>query len=127
MRIFLWVMIVVFGALALLNLPGLHSVQDWVFGNWFGPIQILETIVVIIMFFVIAWGFDDYRRKQPWLWAIIAIAGACYISYATLIPGPREHPEMPDLPTERQVTAAVAALMFAVSGIIGQARPPKPK
>ena len=116
-----WLMIVVFGTLVLFNLRTLHSVQEWIIGQFGSSIKILELCAVIVLFGVGVWVLNTLRRMQPLAWIILAIPAAFYGAYAALSPGRGQD----GYPSDREIDAALVAMLFVVSCIIGRINPAK--
>lgn len=123
MKIVMWLLIVVFGGLALLNFPGLQPVQNWVFGNFEFYIKILYIVMSIFALILGGIVLNDFRLRFTILWVIVSIAFAIFAAYAGLQPDITPDPDvLPDFhqPGPQKVFAVTVALMYTISGIIGQ-------
>jgi uncharacterized membrane protein HdeD (DUF308 family) len=68
-------------------------------------------------------GNDNYRRKHPFIYGLLAFVAAIYGAYATLLSGDPIDPLRGYIrPDQEQVFAVMLGLLFILSGIVGQMR-----
>ena len=122
MKLILWMVILFWGAILLLNIRALHAIQQWVFS--------VKTVYLIMLlpgslFLCISTfrALDNYRRKHPFIYGLLAFVAAIYGVFATLLSGDVIDPLRGYIrPDEEQVLAVMLGLLFALSGIVGQMR-----
>ena len=118
----LWMLILFWGAILLLNIRALHAIQEWVF-------RVKSVYIIILLpsslFLCISMcrAMDNYRRKHPFIYGLLAFVAAIYGVYATLLSGDVIDPLRAYIgPDEEQVFAVMLGLLFTLSGIVGQMR-----
>ena len=122
MKLILWMLILFWGAIFLLNMRALHAIQEWVFS--------VKSVYIIMLFptslFLCISTFramDNYRRKHPFIYGMLAFVAAIYGVYATLLSGDAMDPLRGYIrPDKEQVFAVILGLWFTLSGIVGQIR-----
>jgi uncharacterized membrane protein HdeD (DUF308 family) len=68
-------------------------------------------------------AMDNYRRKHPFIYGMLAFVAAIYGVYATLLSGDAMDPLRGYIrPDKEQVFAVILGLWFTLSGIVGQIR-----
>ena len=68
-------------------------------------------------------AIDNYRRKHPFIYGLLAFLAAIYGAYVTLLSGDPIDPLRNYLrPDQQQVFAVVLGLLFTLSGIVGHMR-----
>jgi hypothetical protein len=66
---------------------------------------------------------DNYRRRHPVIYGLMAFAAAAYGAYATLLSGDPMDPLRTYIrPDQEQVLAVMLGLLFILSGIVAQMR-----
>jgi hypothetical protein len=117
-----WMLILFWGAILLLNIRALHAIQEWVFSVKSVYIVMLlpSSLFLCISMFR---AMDNYRRKHPFIYGLLAFVAAIYGVYATLLSGDVIDPLRAYIgPDEEQVFAVMLGLLFTLSGIVGQMR-----
>ena len=118
----LWMLILFWGAILLLNIRALHAIQEWVFRVKSVYIIILLPSSLFLCISVFR-AMDNYRRKHPFIYGLLAFVAAIYGVYATVLSGDVIDPLRAYIrPDEEQVFAVVLGLLFTLSGIVGQMR-----
>ena len=122
MKLILWMLILFWGAIFLLNMRALHAIQEWVFSVKSVYIVMLlpSSLFLCISMFR---AMDNYRRKHPFIYGMLAFVAAIYGVYATLLSGDAMDPLRGYIrPDKEQVFAVILGLWFTLSGIVGQIR-----
>jgi len=122
MKLILWMLILFWGAILLLNVHALHAIQEWVFT--------LKSVYIIMLLpgslflcTLTVREMDNYRRKRPFIYGVLAFVAAIYGAYATLRSGDRIDPLHGYIrPDQEQVFAVILGMLFTLSGIVGQMR-----
>ena len=122
MKLILWMLILFWGAIFLLNMRALHAIQEWVFSvKSVYIIMLLPTSLFLCISTFRA--MDNYRRKHPFIYGMLAFVAAIYGAYATLLSGDAMDPLRGYIrPDKEQVLAVILGLWFTLSGIVGQIR-----
>ena len=122
MKLILWMLILFWGAIFLLNMRALHAIQEWVFSvKSVYIIMLLPTSLFLCISTFRA--MDNYRRKHPFIYGMLAFVAAIYGVYATLLSGDAMDPLRGYIrPDKEQVFAVILGLWFTLSGIVGQIR-----
>jgi hypothetical protein len=122
MKLILWMLILFWGAIFLLNMRALHAIQEWVFSvKSVYIIMLLPTSLFLCISTFRA--MDNYRRKHPFIYGMLAFVAAIYGAYATLLSGDAMDPLRGYIrPDKEQVFAVILGLWFTLSGIVGQFR-----
>src|SRR6516225_6003830 len=115
MKLILWMVILFWGAILLLNIRALHAIQQWVFS--------VKTVYLIMLlpgslFLCISTfrALDNYRRKHPFIYGLLAFVAAIYGVYATLLSGDAMDPLRGYIrPDKEQVFAVILGLWFTLS------------
>ena len=117
-----WMLILFWGAIFLLNMRALHAIQEWVFSvKSVYIIMLLPTSLFLCISTFRA--MDNYRRKHPFIYGMLAFVAAIYGVYATLLSGDAMDPLRGYIrPDKEQVFAVILGLWFTLSGIVGQIR-----
>jgi hypothetical protein len=122
MKFILWMLILFWGTILLLNVRALHAIQEWIFS--------VKTVYIIMLlpaslFLCISTlrAIDNYRRKHPFIYGLLAFGAATYGAYATLLSGDPIDPLRGYIrPDQEQVFAVMLGLLFTLSGTVGQMR-----
>jgi len=122
MKLILWILILFWCAILMLNVRALHAIQEWVFGV--KSVYILMLLPSSLFLCISASKIlDNYRRRHPFMYGLLAFAAAIYGAYATLLSGDLIDPLRGYIPRdEEQVFAVILGLLFTLSGIVGQMR-----
>ena len=122
MKFILWMLILFWCAIFVLNLRALHSIQGWIFSIKSSFILMLLPGALLLCF-LIARAVDNYRRRHPIIYGLLACTAAAYGAYATLLSGDPIDPLRHYIrPAEQQVLAVALGLVFILFGIVGQMR-----
>ena len=114
MKLILWMLILFWGAILLLNIRALHVIQEWVLGVRSAYIMMLLPTSIFLCISTFR-AIDNYRRKHPFIYGLLA--------YATLLSGDAIDPLRGYIrPDEEQVFAVILGFLFSLSGIVGQMR-----
>ena len=122
MKLILWMLILFWAAILLLNVRAVHAIQEW--------ISSVKTVYIIMLLptslFLCLLTFraiDNYRRKHPFIYGLLAFVAAIYGAYATLLSGEPIDPLRGYIcPDQEQVVAVLLGLLFTLSSIVGQMR-----
>jgi hypothetical protein len=122
MKFVRWMLLLFWCATFLLNIRALHAIQEWIFGV--KSVYIIMLLPgALLMCILTARAVDNYRRKHPIIYGLLAFAAALYGSYATLLSGDPIDPLRGYIrPDEQQVFAVMLGLLFILFGIVGQMR-----
>ena len=122
MKLILWMLILFWGAIFLLNMRALHAIQEWVFSvKSVYIIMLLPTSLFLCISTFRA--MDNYRRKHPFIYGTLAFVAAIYGVYATLLSGDAMDPLRGYIrPDKEQVFAVILGLWFTLSAFVGQIR-----
>jgi len=122
-KFILWMLILFWCAILVLNLRALRTIQDWIFSVKSSYLLMLLPGALLLCF-LIARALDNYRRRHPVLFGLAAFAAAAYGAYTTLLSGDPIDPVRRYIrPAEQQVLAVALGLLFVLLGIVGQMRP----
>ena len=122
MKLILWMLILFWGAILLLNIRALHVIQEWVLGVRSAYIMMLLPTSIFLCISTFR-AIDNYRRKHPFIYGLLAFVAAIYGVYATVLSGDVIDPLRAYIrPDEEQVFAVILGLLFTLSGIVGQMR-----
>ena len=122
MKLILWMLILFWGAILLLNIRALHVIQEWVLGVRSAYIMMLLPTSIFLCISTFR-AIDNYRRKHPFIYGLLAFVAAIYGAYATLLSGDAIDPLRGYIrPDEEQVFAVILGFLFTLSGIVGQMR-----
>jgi hypothetical protein len=123
MKLVLWMLLLFWCAIFLLNIRALHTIQEWIF-NVKGVYIIMLLPGALLVCILTARAVDNYRRRHPVICGLLAFAGALYGAYATLLSGDPTDPLRGYIrPNIQQVLAVILGLVFVLVGIVGQMRP----
>jgi hypothetical protein len=115
-------LILFWAAILLLNVRAVHAIQEWIFTVKSVYIIMLlpaSLFLCLLMFRAI----DNYRRKHPFIYGLLAFGAALYGAYATLLSGDPIDPLRGYIrPDQEQIFAVMLGLLFTLSGIVGQMR-----
>ena len=115
-------LILFWAAIFVLNFRALHSVQEWILAVKGSYIMMLLPGALFLCVLA-ARAVDNYRRKHPVIYGLLAFAAAAYGAYATLLSGDPIDPLRTYIrPDQEQVVAVVLGLLFILSGIVAQMR-----
>ena len=122
MKFILWMLIFFWGTILLLNVNAVHAIQEWIFTiRSVYIIMLLPTSLFLCISTLKA--IDNYRRKHPFIYGLLALVAAVYGAYATLLSGDPIDPLHGYIrPDQEQVFAVVLGCLFTTSGIVGQMR-----
>ena len=122
MKFILWMLIFFWGTILLLNVNAVHAIQEWIFTiRSVYIIMLLPTSLFLCISTLKA--IDNYRRKHPFIYGLLAFVAAIYGVYATVLSGDVIDPLRAYIrPDEEQVFAVMLGLLFTLSGIVGQMR-----
>jgi hypothetical protein len=122
MKPILWMLILFWGAIFLLNVRALLAIQEWVLSvRGVYIIMLLPTSLFLCLLTFRA--IDNYRRKHPFIYLLLAFGAATYGAYATLLSGDPIDPLRGYIrPDQEQVFVVMLGLLFTLSGIVGQMR-----
>jgi hypothetical protein len=122
MKFILWMLILFWCAIFVLNLRALHTLQGWIFSIKSSYILMLLPGALLLCF-LIARTVDNYRRRHPVIYGLLTFTAAAYGAYATLLSGdPIDPLRIYIRPAEQQVLAVALGLVFILFGIVGQMR-----
>jgi len=122
MKFILWMLILFWCAIFVLNLRALHTIQDWIFSVKSSYVLMLLPGALFLSF-AAARALDNYRRRHPIIYSLLAFTAAAYGAYATLLSGDPIDPLRRYIrPNQEQVIAVIVGLLFILFGIAGQMR-----
>jgi len=122
MRFILWMLILFWCAIFVLNLRALHTIQEWILSVKSSYILMLLPGALLLCILT-ARAVDDYRRRHSIVYGLLAFAAAAYGAYATLLSGDPIDPLRYYIrPAEQQVLAVILGLLFILFGIVSQMR-----
>ena len=122
MKFILWMLILFWAAILLLNLRSLHAIQEWLLSAKSSYILMLLPGALFVCILT-ARAVDNYRRRHPIIYGLLAFAAAMYGAYATLLSGDPIDPLRGYIrPDQEQVLAVTLGLLFILFGIVGQIR-----
>jgi hypothetical protein len=122
MKFILWMLILFWAAILLLNLRSLHAIQEWLLSAKSSYILMLLPGALFVCILT-ARAVDNYRRRHPIIYGLLAFAAAMYGAYATLLSGDPIDPLRGYIrPAQEQVLAVIVGLLFILFGIVGQMR-----
>jgi hypothetical protein len=121
-KFILWMLILFWCAIFVLNLRALRTVQDWIFSIKSSYILMLLP-GALFLGFAAARVLDNYRRRHPIIYSLLAFAAAAYGAYATVLSGDPIDPLRGYIrPAEQQVLAVTVGLLFILFIIVGWMR-----
>jgi hypothetical protein len=122
MKFILWMLVLFWASIFVLNLRALYTIQEWIF-------SVKSSYILMVLpgalfrCILAARAADNYRRSHPSIFGLLAFAGAAYGVYATLLLGDPIDPLRAYIrPDEEQVVAVMLGLLFILFGIVGQMR-----
>jgi hypothetical protein len=122
MKFILWMLILFWAAIFILNLRALHTIQAWIFTIRSSYIMMLLPGALFLCILT-ARAMDNYRRRHPILYGLLAFAAAAYGAYATLLSGDPIDPLRGYIrPDQEQVLAVIVGLVFTLSAVVSQMR-----
>lgn len=122
MKFMLWMLILFWCAIFVLNLRALRTIQEWIFSIKTSYILTLLPGALFLCF-AAARAMDNYRRRHPIIYGLLAFTAAAYGAYATLLSGDPIDPLRGYIrPDQEQVLAAIVGLLFILFVIVGQVR-----
>jgi hypothetical protein len=86
MKFILWMLILFWCAILVLNLRALHTIQGWIFSIKSSCI-LMFLPGALFLCFAAARALDKYRRRHPFIYGLLAFTAAAYGAYATLLSG----------------------------------------
>ena len=122
MKLILWMLTLFWAAIVLLNIRAVHAIQEWIHGvKTAYIIMLLPTSLFLCLLTFRA--IDNYRRKHPVIYGLVAFVAAVFGAYATLLSGDPIDPLRGYIrPEQEQVFAVLLGMLFTLSGIVGQMR-----
>lgn len=122
MKFILWMLILFWGSILLLNIRAMRAIQEWLFS--FRSVYVIMLLPSLLFLCLLIFrAIDNYRRKHPFTYGLLAFVAAIYGAYATLLSGDPIDPLRGYIrPDQEQVLAVVLGLLFTLSGIVGQMR-----
>jgi hypothetical protein len=121
-KFILWMLILFWCAIFVLNLRALRTIQHWIFSVKSSYMFMLLPSA-LFLFILRAKAVDNYRRRHPVLFGLAAFTAAAYGAYATVLSGDPIDPLRGYIrPDQEQVLAVVLGLLFTLFGIVGQMR-----
>jgi len=115
-------LILFWAAIFVLNLRALHSIQEWILAVKSSYIMMLLPGALFLCVLT-AKAVDNYRRRHPVIYGLLAFTAAAYGAYATLLSGDPIDPLRTYIrPDQEQVLAVVLGLLFILFGIVAQMR-----
>jgi hypothetical protein len=118
----LWMLILFWAAIFLLNVRAVHAIQQWIFSVRSVYIIMLLPASLFLCISTLR-AIDNYRRKHPFIYGLLAFVAAVYGAYATLLSGDPIDPLRGYIrPEQEQVFEVLLGLLFTLSGIVGQMR-----
>jgi hypothetical protein len=121
-KFIVWMLILFWCAILVLNLRALHTIQGWIFSVKSSYILMLLPVALFLCF-AAARAFDNYRRGHPFIYGLLALAAAAYGAHATLLSGDPIDPLRAYIrPDQEQVLAVTVGLVFILFVILGQMR-----
>src|SRR5215469_3354133 len=112
MKLVLWMLILFWGAILLLNIRALHAIQEWVLGVRSAYIMMLLPTSIFLCISTFR-AIDNYRRKHPFIYGLLAFLAGIYGAYATLLSGDAIDPLRGYIrPDEEQVFAVILGFLF---------------
>jgi hypothetical protein len=122
MKFVLWMLILFWCAIFVLNLRALHTIEGWIFSIKSSYILMLLPGALLLCFLT-ARAVDNYRRRHPVLFGLAAFAAAAYGAYTTVLSGDPIDPLRGYIrPAEQQVLAVTVGLLFILFIIVGWMR-----
>ena len=122
MKFIIWMMVLFWAAIFVLNLRALHTLQEWIFRIKSSYIFMLLPGALFLCVLT-ARAVDNYRRRHPIIYGLLAFAAAAYGAYATLFSGDPTDPLRAYIrPDQQQVFAVMLGLLFILVGIVRQMR-----
>jgi hypothetical protein len=122
MKFILWMLILFWAAIFVLNLHALNAIQKWALTVKSSYIFILLPSALFLCV-AMARAVDNYRRRHPIIYGLFAVVAALYGTDATLLSGDPIDPLRGYLrPDQEQVFAVFVGLLFILFGIVGQMR-----
>ena len=122
MKFILGMLILFWCAILVLNLHALHTIQGWIFSIKSSYI-LMFLPGALFLCFAAARVLDNYRRRHPFIYGLLAFTAAAYGAYATLLSGDPIDPLRGYIrPDQEQVLAVIVGLLFILFGIVGQMR-----
>jgi hypothetical protein len=119
MKFILWMLILFWAAIFVLNLRALHTIQEWLLSVKSSYIMMLLPGALFLCFLA-ARAMDNYRRRHPIIYGLAAFAASCYGVYATLLSGDSIDPLRGYIrPDQEQALAAMVGLAFTLSAVVG--------
>ena len=86
MKLILWMMILFWAAILLLNVRAVHAIQEWIFSV--RSVYIIMVLPSLLFLCLLTFrAMDNYRRKHPLIYGLLAFVSAVYGAYATLLSG----------------------------------------
>ena len=86
MKLILWMLILFWAAILLLNVRAVHAIQKWVFSVRSVYIIMLLPASLFLCISTLR-AIDNYRRKHPLIYRLLGFVAAIYGAYATLLSG----------------------------------------
>jgi hypothetical protein len=122
MKFVLWMLILFWSTILLLNIRAVHALQERLFSV--RSVYILMLLPSLLFLCLLTFrAIDNYRRKHPFIYGLLAFLAAIYGAYVTLLSGDPIDPLRNYLrPDQQQVFAVVLGLLFTLSGIVGHMR-----
>jgi uncharacterized membrane protein YhaH (DUF805 family) len=122
MKLIHWMLILFWAAILLLNVRAVHAIQEWILSvSSTYIIMLLPSLLFLCLLMFRA--IDNYRRKHPFIYGLLAFVAAIYGVYATLLSGDPIDPLRGYIrPDQEQAFAAMLGLLFTLSGIVGHMR-----
>jgi hypothetical protein len=122
MKFVLWMLILFWSTILLLNVRAVHAIQERLFSVRSAYILMLLPSLLFLCLLMFR-AIDNYRRKHPFIYGLLAFLAAIYGAYVTLLSGDPIDPLRGYIrPDQQQVFAVVLGLLFTLSGIVGHMR-----
>jgi hypothetical protein len=122
MKLILWMLILFWGAILLFNVRAMHVIQEWILSIRSAYIMMVLPTSLFLSISTLR-AMDNYRRKHPFIYGLLASVAALYGAYATLLSGDPIDPLRSYVRADQeQIFAVILGLLFVLSGIVGQVR-----